>query len=1269
MKNLTVFPDDLVAESEIFSMAPETPASGSTGILLSTLWNQSGVIRIGTNRTVTYNEYTPLDPKTGTHSVTGCTNTAAAQLIHYFIEGKQLDLSLVLNDGDAYTNFYREDITVKSDGSTPGTISFAAVNNLLVNYSVTSAECAAALLYACGVVQHASYSAKTTITAWDESLFYRAGFLSVGRFYEYDKAKKSHWGTSDEEGHFTISDAGFEVLIENLQAGLPVGTGYPGHALVIDGYDEVNDLFHINFGWGNSASTRWYSREEMRQQGYHDFLYDLYTERIETLTVTDSRIYGTGTMVRAFEMAASFKGGNTVVFSTAVGGGEVVLNDYIGVRDDTTIRDFNMTVTVNDPDNHVWCVGFYAESSGVTVFENFGGTMIVNSDKEINAVMDFSQGSGFSFSGENALLYAGRYNVNGDYFSGAAKVLSAMRTAHENGTAVDSFVTAAATDAFCFHGTSGNDSVTVADNSLVVGKTELRDGDDVMTVKGNSRVYGTVCLNIGDDTFSVTEKSQLSGSVSCNDGDDVVIISDSARILGNIYLEAGNDKLTLSGGSCLDGDIFGNDGDDVLTVCGTSTVSGILHFDYGDDALTVSDGSQVNTASMHFDDGNDSLTITENSAVSGISYLNEGDDQVTVSGNSQLFGNVYLGSGNDKLTITDNSQVQGDVHINEGSDTVSVTQRSRLCGSIYGLEPCAITIDSSSTIEGMLHARSDFRFVLNSAAEKHALSRIDKNVFNIASVSVDIADASVGSYVLFAAGEEVTDAGLLDQIKVAISGGGRDDYTLCVNDTAVSDLADLSVEDRMLKLYVKIAMPKVISVTADITDVTYQDVTVEATFSENATITQYSRDGNLWQNYSSEGVRMTENGTVYFRGIDADGNISKVTSYDVSNIDKVAPGKPTATANTTAPTNGNVTVTATFSGDSAQKQYSFDGTTWSTYTTGVVMTANGTVYFRGIDAAGNVSEVTTYEVSNITAAPEKSVAADLNGDGRADIVMTITQPGHGAEGATGAWLIQSDQTAAWGDLSTLNPGWEIFGMGVTTAGKSTNDVYIRNTDNIIGAWATGDSGEVTNWVTVGQFDADTQILGLGDFNGNGQTDLLLRNVNGAVGCFFTGGETTGWNYFQSLGDEWKICAVGDLNGDGRDDLVLKHDAGFAGSWLTQSNGTMAWADLDTLPDGFSIVGAGDFDGDGTDDVLLKTGNYYGAWLVGDGSAKAWFGLGDLGDVTVEQVSDFDGDGVDDLRVRTSAGDLGSLLVRGEGDLEWHYYGSVGTEWNTRLAAI
>ena len=331
------------------------------------------------------------------------------------------------------------------------------------------------------------------------------------------------------------------------------------------------------------------------------------------------------------------------------------------------------------------------------------------------------------------------------------------------------------------------------------------------------------------------------------------------------------------------------------------------------------------------------------------------------------------------------------------------------------------------------------------------------------------------------------------------------------------------------------------------------------------------------------------------------------------------------------------------------------------------ITVGGTVVLGGLACTLNLADT---ELSlSVTASASKPNPSDLNADGRADVILTIDQPGHGADGATGAWLIQSNQTAAWGDLSQRNSGWEIFGMGHTSAGKQTADVYVRSSDNVIGAWTTGSTGAVSGWETVGMFDDQTEILGLGDFNGNGQTDLLLRNKNGAVGCYFTGGEKTGWNYFQSLGDEWKLSAVGDLNGDGRDDVVLKHDAGFTGSWLTQADGTMAWADLDTLQEGFEIVGAGDFNGDGTSDVLLRTGTYYGAWLVQNGSVSSWMGLGDLGSVTVEQIADFDSDGIDDLRIRTSAGDLGTQLVRGADNLDWKYYGSVGNEWSTSLASL
>ena len=153
-------------------------------------------------------------------------------------------------------------------------------------------------------------------------------------------------------------------------------------------------------------------------------------------------------------------------------------------------------------------------------------------------------------------------------------------------------------------------------------------------------------------------------------------------------------------------------------------------------------------------------------------------------------------------------------------------------------------------------------------------------------------------------------------------------------------------------------------VSADTDKPTNQDVTVTAVFNEDAVTRQYSYDKTNWNDYT-ESLVLSENKTVYFRSIDGNGKTSLIAKYDVTNIDKVPPVKPTASANITDPTNKNVTVSASFSNDTATKQYSLDNETWKTYTSGVVMSENGTVYFRGIDAAGNVSETASYVVSNI----------------------------------------------------------------------------------------------------------------------------------------------------------------------------------------------------------------------------------------------------------------------------------------------------------------
>ena len=228
--------------------------------------------------------------------------------------------------------------------------------------------------------------------------------------------------------------------------------------------------------------------------------------------------------------------------------------------------------------------------------------------------------------------------------------------------------------------------------------------------------------------------------------------------------------------------------------------------------------------------------------------------------------------------------------------------------------------------------------------------------------------------------------------------------------------------------------------SASTTAPTNQEVTVTATFSSDTKTKQYSTDNVTWKSYSS-GVVFSSNGAVYFRGIDSAGNYSEVTSYAVTNIDKTAPGKPTASASTTAMTNQNVTVTATFSGDTKTKQYSTDNVTWKSYSSGIVFSSNGTVYFRGIDAADNVSEVASYEVTNIDkTAPAKPTAT-----------ASTTAPT--SQSVTVFANFNSDTKTK--QYSTDLNSWKTYSSGIVLS--SNGIVYFRGID------AAGNISEVTSY--------------------------------------------------------------------------------------------------------------------------------------------------------------------------------------------------------------
>ena len=125
---------------------------------------------------------------------------------------------------------------------------------------------------------------------------------------------------------------------------------------------------------------------------------------------------------------------------------------------------------------------------------------------------------------------------------------------------------------------------------------------------------------------------------------------------------------------------------------------------------------------------------------------------------------------------------------------------------------------------------------------------------------------------------------------------------------------------------------------------------------------------------------MKENGKIYFRAKDKAGNISETAVYEVKNIvkEQKPPAAPVVSADKTGPTSSPVLVSAKFSNDSVSRQYSFDQKNWDTYKGAVTLKTNGSIYFRGKNAAGKESEVVEYRVTNIDTEPPAApvVSAD-----------------------------------------------------------------------------------------------------------------------------------------------------------------------------------------------------------------------------------------------------------------------------------------------------
>jgi exo-beta-1,3-glucanase (GH17 family) len=177
-------------------------------------------------------------------------------------------------------------------------------------------------------------------------------------------------------------------------------------------------------------------------------------------------------------------------------------------------------------------------------------------------------------------------------------------------------------------------------------------------------------------------------------------------------------------------------------------------------------------------------------------------------------------------------------------------------------------------------------------------------------------------------------------------------------------------------------------------------------------------------------------------------------------------------------------------------------------------------------------------------------------------------------------------------------------------------------------------------------------VALGDFNGDGKTDIATVNLAGVEVLIGNGDGTFQSPVYNDVGTDPRSLTVGDFNGDGNADLaVANYFTNNVSVLLGRGDGTFLPAVNFSVDFGPLSIAAGDFNKDGkTDLVISNLGGVDVSVLLGngDGTFETAVNYAVGGYPRSIAVGDFDNDGNTDIATANENSESVSVLL-GKGD--------------------